>query len=188
MKNNLIFLTLIYLCFSTNIFPQKLSQSNLIKLRIFFYNSTDDKNSLDSLSGFISTLNSNDETDKNPILIAYNGVCNAMYAKYAFFPWNKLKYVNAGMHLLNKAVEIDSSNLEVHFLRFTVLSNLPSFLGYSSKADFEANKIYYMLKSYDTSEDVQLIKNIVQFLIESNRLNKIKQEDLSQYFKLASKQ
>jgi hypothetical protein len=187
VKRKIIFLFLALLTLGINIFPNELSKDNLVKLRSMFYSCANSKDYLDSLSDFISTLNLNNNLNNNPILIAYSGVCNAMYAKYSFFPWDKLNNVNIGMHLLNKAVELDSTNLEIRFLRFTVLSNLPFFLGYASKARTEANVLYKMLKFTNTNEDSELVKNIVHYLIESNRLDKIKQEDLSQYFKLASK-
>lgn len=177
---------IIFLSPSTYVYSKELSKNDLSGLRILLFNSTQNEDSLDSLFVFILDLSKTD-VHKNPLLMAYKGAGNALLAKYSFFPWNKLSHLDDGLQLLDDAVKLDSTSLEIRFLRFSVLTNIPSFLGYSSEADAEAYVLYKMLKSVSYKEDKALIQNVVRFLIDSERLNKNKQEDLIQIYNLVLK-
>lgn len=151
-----------------------LPKVNVDKLRSLLYASTNRESALDSLDNYISKL-VNSKTD-SPLILAYKGAAECIHAKYSFWPWDKLSDVNKGLELLNKSVEINKDNLEIRFLKFAVLHNLPSILGYSDEADQEANNIFSLLSKANYSYDEYLIKNVIQFLIDSERLtaNQIK--------------
>ncbi len=185
MISKILIGTLIFLSSSNNIYSAELPKNNLAELRTLLFNSTQNEDSLDSLFALISILSKKTDINNNPLLLAYSGVGKALLAKYSFFPWDKLSYVDDGLQLLDNAVKFDSTNLEIRFLRFSVLSNIPSFLGYSSDADAEADVLYRMLKSSSYNEDAELIKNVVQFLITSERLDKDKEKDLTLIFNVA---
>lgn len=185
MKLKIIFAILFLFSYSITISATDIPQSLRYKLRLLLYDSTKNKESLDSLLVITSDLRKNINIKDSPVVIAYCGIGEALLAKYTFFPWDKLIYLNKGLKLLDKAVNVDSNNLEIRFLRFTVLSNVPSFLGYSSEANYEADVLYNMLKSYEYKEDSKLIENVVRFLIKSKRLDKYKQMDLNILYNLA---
>jgi len=187
LKKKITFVCLFLLGFLINIYSNELPKNELKVLRTLLYESTESEDSLNSLFAFISILSKKNDIIRTPLLLAYRGVGKALMAEYSFFPWNKLEHVNKGIELLDKAVEMDSSNLEIRFLRFTVLSNIPFFLGYSSEADSDAIFLYELLKSGTYNEDKELIKNVVRFLLESERLDKNKQEDLSLIYNIALK-
>lgn len=144
------------------------------KLRSLLYASTNRESALDSLDNYLSKLMVS--VDDSPLILAYKGAAESIRAKYNFWLWDKLSDVNKGLESLNKSVEIDKDNLEIRFLRFAVLHNLPSMLGYSDEADQEANSIFSMLTKAKYSYDQYLIKNVSEFLINSERLtaNQIK--------------
>lgn len=54
-----------------------------------------------------------------------------MMAKYVSNPFRKLSYFKGGKQLLEKCVSADTENAEIRYLRLTVQSNAPSFLGYN---------------------------------------------------------
>jgi hypothetical protein len=188
LKTKILIGILIFFSPLNYIYSKELPENYLSELRILLFNSTQNEESLDSLLVFISALSRKTGINKNPLLLAYKGTGNALLAKYSFFPWNKLSHLNDGLQLLDDAVRLDSSSLEIRFLRFSVLSNIPSFLGYSAEADKEANVIYAMLKSSNYNEDAELIKNAVQFLIASGRLDKNKEKDLTHTYNMALEQ
>lgn len=144
------------------------SKVTIDKLRSLLYSSTNRESALDSLDNYINTLVTS-KTD-SPIILAYRGAAESIRAKYNFWPWDKLSDVNKGLELLNKSVDLDKDNLEIRFLRFAVLHNLPSILNYSDEADQEASIIFSMITKTNHSYDEFLIKNVVEFLIKSERL------------------
>ncbi|MGA7719712.1 MAG: hypothetical protein WCA84_00915 [Ignavibacteriaceae bacterium] len=188
MKLKIILAFLIILIFPIKNYSTDLTKNDLAKLRVLFYQSTKNEDSLDTLFTFLSVLSKKNDIKNNPLLIAYSGVGKALLARYTFFPWDKLRYVNDGFRLMDEAVELDDNNLEIRFLRFSVLTNIPPILGYTEKANKEANSLYLLLMSSNIMEDDKLIKNIAEFLILSKRLDQNKQKDLSQMFKIAIKQ
>ena len=145
------------------------SKVTIDKLRILLYASTNRESALDSLDNYVTKL-VNSTTD-SPIILAYKGAAESIRAKYNFWPWDKLSNVNTGLELLNKSVDLDKDNLEIRFLRFAVLHNLPSMLSYSDEADQEAFIIFSMITKTNYSYDEFLIKNVVEFLVNSERLS-----------------
>lgn len=174
--------------FLINIYSNDLPKNEHKVLRSLLYASIESEDSLNSLFTYIFVLSKKNDITKTPLLLAYSGVGKALMAEYSFFPWKKLEHVNKGIELLDKAVRLDSNHLEIRFLRFSVLSNIPFFLGYSSGADSDAVFLYELLKSGNYKEDKELIKNVVRFLLDSERLDKNKQEDLSLIYNVALKQ
>lgn len=150
------------------IFPSDLTKANIDNLRNLLYASTNRESALDSLENYLTKLE-NVGTD-SPLILAYKGASESLKAKYNFWPWEKFSNVKKGLKLLNRSVELDKENLEIRFLRFAVLHNLPSILSYSDEADTEAGIIFEMLNKSGYSYDQFLIKNIIEFLISSERL------------------
>jgi hypothetical protein len=66
-----------------------------------------------------------------PLLLGYKGMANLMLAYHALNPYTKLKHFLQGKHLLNRAIALAPEQLELRYLRFTVQTNAPKFLGYS---------------------------------------------------------
>jgi hypothetical protein len=67
----------------------------------------------------------------NPLFLGYKAVATMLMAKYVFFPFTKLSHFNKGKKMLSKSIEADQKNVELRFLRFTVQTNVPSFLNYT---------------------------------------------------------
>lgn len=87
----------------------------------------------------IESLKNIDET-KSPLLGGYKGCAAMIMAKHVFNPFMKLSYFNKGKRILEKAIETDKSNVELRYLRFTVQTNSPSFLGY--KKDMPGDRAF----------------------------------------------
>ena len=65
--------------------------------------------------------------------------------------------------MLDKAIALET-NLELHFLRFAVQTNIPSFLPYTG--DIEYDKKYIFL-NLGKSKDKDLIKRIILYLSQT---------------------
>ena len=64
-------------------------------------------------------------------VLAYQAVGEALQARYGWSPLAKLRAVRAAQELFGRAVALEPDNVEVRFLRFTVESHIPRYLGFS---------------------------------------------------------
>ena len=111
---------------------------------------------------------------KNPdaLILAYLGSAQAIKAKHAWNPVNKMSYLNQGFNTINKAVNKDPNQLEVRFLRFSLQFYVPSFLGYSKNIDTDKDKIITLLQNEKNSNlniDKKILKDMVNFMIDSKK-------------------
>ncbi len=116
----------------------------------------------------IRLLENYDETN-NQILAAYRACATMMMAKHTFNPIAKLSYFKRGKLLLERSINATNENIELHFLRFSVQSQSPTFLGYNS-ALLEDKTL--LLKAVYTLKDISLKKIIISFLKTSDHLSK----------------
>src|SRR5688572_1842053 len=74
---------------------------------------------------------------EEPLIRGYRGCLTMMMARYALNPASKLDYFKEGRAMLESAIAEVPAHIELRYLRFTVQTNLPSFLGYDQnrKAD-----------------------------------------------------
>ena len=73
-------------------------------------------------------------TQQNAVVLAYKAAAEAIRARDASM-LSKLTYVQQASKQFEQAVQLDPNNPEVRFLRLSVESNLPSFLGLSQHVD-----------------------------------------------------
>lgn len=107
------------------------------------------------------------------LILAYLGSAEALRAKHAFNPINKLAYLKQGSKTLGNAVNTAPNNVEIRFLRFSLEHYIPSFLGYNKNLVADREKIIELLQHKNKSESVnsntQIAKNIINFLLETKR-------------------
>ena len=75
-----------------------------------------------------------DYQQQDALVLGYKAASEAIRARDASM-FNKLTYVQQAAHTFEQAVALDPANAEVRFLRFSVESNLPAFLGLSKHVD-----------------------------------------------------
>jgi len=129
-----------------------------------FYNDFDQEQTINFYNKVIGIQN------PSPVIIAYVGVAEALLAKIMWNPFSKIEHLRASRDLFSQAIQIDSSNLEIRFLRFSTQFYLPSFLGFSK--DLEDDKIAIMehLGNLNQNElDSELLIFIVDFMGETKQ-------------------
>jgi hypothetical protein len=114
------------------------------------------------------------DTTSAPVLVCYKGANEMIQAKYRVNPVNKLIQFNKGKELIRKAFSRDKLNLEMRFVRFSIQSNLPVFLGYHGELDQDEQ---YLLGNTKANKDTELQKMIFNYL---SGLSTIKPGDLKQ--------
>ncbi|TKB95707.1 hypothetical protein [Pedobacter cryophilus] len=111
---------------------------------------------------------------KNPdaLILAYLGSAQAIKAKHAWNPVNKMSYLKQGFKTIDKAIAKDPNHLEVRFLRFSLQYYVPTFLGYSKNIDTDKDKIIDLLKKKEVASlklDKKILKDMVNFMIDSKK-------------------
>ncbi|MDQ2792724.1 MAG: hypothetical protein M3Y12_01755 [Bacteroidota bacterium] len=120
--------------------------------------------------------------DRDGLVLAYKGASEAIRARDASM-FNKLTYVQDAAKTFEQAVGIDPQNPEIRFLRFSVESNLPAFLGLSKHVEEDKEMLLSAALNYPgTGLDAEAFHTVRGFLVErghvseeeAQRLNKVK--------------
>ncbi len=183
MKRNVIYL--LWICFTGLIFAsgkttegKELDFAVLESLRIKYYSAVEDEDFLPELENYIEKIFNSPETKANPLYLAYKGGVAAVKSKHAFWPHKKLSNLNTAMDFLEKAIALEKENLEIRFMRFSILHYVPGFLGYSSERAEDARIIAKLLLKKDYSSiDEKVQKGIAEFMLRSDRLTEEETSD-----------
>jgi hypothetical protein len=141
-------------------------------IRLLFYEAIEDEDKLTELESFLQKEFSHNSKNYKPIILAYLGAIEALKGKHAFNPFSKLSHVISSLDILEKAVDRDLHNLEIRFIRFSILHHLPGILGYGKERKDDIVEICYQLSLKDYARyDPKLQKNVIDFMLETERLS-----------------
>lgn len=106
----------------------------------------------------IEELNKNKE---NPVCLAYLGAFRIIWAKHIINPFARLNTFNKGKKDIERAVEEESNNIEIRFIRLSIQKNCPSFLGYDSNIEQDKKFIHTNKKNINSAQLKEMIAAIV---------------------------
>jgi hypothetical protein len=95
------------------------------------------------------------------VYLGYKGAARMMQAKHAFNPISKWNLFKDGKKILESAIASDPNNIELRYLRLTIKSNVPSFLGYSDKI---ATDKAFLLSKLNSINDKELHQMVTSYL------------------------
>ncbi|MES2446698.1 MAG: hypothetical protein V4546_05920 [Bacteroidota bacterium] len=156
------FLAVLIFMMVSNFFT--MSDVEVATLRKLYYEAAENKTAVKKLSALLAKVNDNSDA----ILIGYRGATEMMEAKYAFNPVTKLSRFNKGKNYLEKAIKKEPKQAELRFIRFSIQTNLPSFLGYNDHIKIDKD---VLINSIVKIDDKQLKNNIIEYLIISKQCN-----------------
>ena len=149
------------------------------QIRKLFYEAVESEEKLEELENYFSKNFTDKALIYHPALLAYTGAIDALKAKHAFNPFTKFSRVISSINTLDRAVNREPNNLEIRFIRFSILHNLPGFLGYGKERNDDMMVIVSQLAKGDfTKYDPKLQKNVIEFMLESERLNELQTRQL----------
>jgi hypothetical protein len=152
---------------SANPEPETINQ-----IRKLFYEAVESEEKLEELENFFHKNFNEKALIYHPALLAYTGAIDALKAKHAINPFTKFSRVLSSLNTLERAVNREPNNLEIRFIRFSILHNLPGFLGYGKERNDDMMVIVSQLAKKDyTRYDSKLLKNVIEFMLTSERLN-----------------
>jgi hypothetical protein len=147
------------------IFAGSASAYDLQGIRLDFYKAVNDAGVANSLYKKLNAIEK-----KDALLLAYLGSTEAVKAKHAWNPYNKMSLLKAGSKKLEQAVSEVPNSLEIRFLRFSLEHYLPSFLGSSKHLAEDRKQIVKLVEAEKFgSVDKDLLKNIISFMKETKR-------------------
>ncbi|MEJ6980628.1 hypothetical protein WG906_09225 [Pedobacter sp. P351] len=153
-----------------------LNASDLPQIRKDYYSAVNDEKAADRFYQSLKSQNSSE-----PIVMAYFGSAQAIRARHAFNPYNKISYLKSGLKTLEAAVSKSPDNLEIRFLRFSLEHYIPAFLGYSKHLEADKRKIIELAKQKKFGAmDKPLLLNLVGFMKETKRCSPLEIATLEQ--------
>jgi hypothetical protein len=147
------------------------AEKDIVFIREQFYLAVDDEDALSGLEKHIIKNYSSDTSNYPPVILAYAGGIEALKAKHAFSPFAKFSHLMSSLDILEKAIDMKPVDLEIRFLRFSILDNIPRFFGYNEEITSDKNVVINeLLKNNFSSLDRETQKGIITYLIESDNL------------------
>ncbi|MCR5886807.1 hypothetical protein LRS06_03260 [Hymenobacter sp. J193] len=105
-------------------------------------------------------------SQQDAVVLAYKAAAEAIRARDASM-FNKLSYVQNASRQFDQAVKLDADNAEIRFLRLSVESNLPGFLGMSQHVDEDRQFLLTtLLKHPESGLDAESFSLVRDFLVE----------------------
>lgn len=129
---------------------------NLIEIRNLYEIAADNKEANTRLIKLLAGI----KTD-NAVLTGYKGAGVMMEANHVFNPITKLSRFKRGKLILENAIKSDASNAELRYIRLTIQTNVPGFLGYSNAIDADKKMIIHQLSEL---KDNDLRNRMVNYL------------------------
>ncbi len=119
----------------------------------------------DSLYNKLQKIN-----QKVPLVVAYLGALEALKAKDSWNLYKKVKFLNLSNKTVLQAVNANPNDMEIRFVRFSIQTNLPHFLGLNKDLDSDKNQILQQLKqkNYGLADKV-FVQNIIKFMLNSKQ-------------------
>ena len=161
-----IFSLIIFSLLSINLNTQDTSE--FIKL---FQTAADDKSKCEKLIELT-------KSKSNALEQAYHGAGLVMMANHVWAPTSKLSNFNKGSDELDAAVEKDSNNPEIRFLRYSIQLKAPGFLNYKDNLKEDRKIIFEKLKGYNKPEFQIMAAN---FLLENDKCSEMEINFLNQW-------
>lgn len=158
-------------------------------IRTLFYESIEDEAKNKQLLQKTSEGMKHGDDDLHDFYLGYYGSALTLEGKHAFNPFTKFSKLREGLDTLSTVIMRNPKDLELRFLRFSVLHHIPSILGYSKERSQDLNVIYSLLVSHAEHDlPANIYQGIISFLIESGRLNDKQEKELEKIMKVTKVQ
>jgi len=133
------------------------SNEEVENIRVLFYKAQSSEKVCRELIDRLEPFNE----ANNVLFMGYRACAVMLMAKHVFNPFSKLSYFKKGKEMLEKAIKSDRDNIELRFLRYTIQTNVPSFLNYSQSKEIDR---LFLVNSLSKLNDQKLKKIITSYL------------------------
>ena len=142
-----------------------LQKINILQVRKDMLAAINSSKVTDSLYNVYQTIEK-----KPPVLTAYIGALQALKAKDSWNPYNKVRYLVQSGKTIQQAINLSPDNMEIRFIRFSIQTHLPGFLGLNSDLSVDKKVMLDQLKQkhYSMADNV-FVAGLIQFLLDSKQ-------------------
>ena len=113
--------------------------------------------------------------DNNKTLVAYKGASIIIISKFESKISDKLKAVKQGIKLIEFAIGIESSNIEIRLIRLSIQENLPKIAKYNKNKSEDKT---FLLSHYN--EQTNSLKEYVKsFILQSKSFSEQEKQSLN---------
>lgn len=116
--------------------------------------------------------------ESNAVYYGYLGAAETIHAQFSMNPYTKLSRFNSGKEKLEAAIAKQPQSMELRYLRFTVQSGAPSFLGYNTQLAADKKFLLDGLRNLSAT-DYDLYKRIAAYLKQSTQLTAAEKQQLT---------
>jgi len=110
-------------------------------------------------------------TDK-AVITGYKGVVKILLCQYTRNPIKIWEHFSSGKTMLEKALEKEPGNVELHFLRFTVQTHVPQITCYTGQIESDKKMLLqYLTCANNDHADADLRTMITSYLLQSEYCN-----------------
>ena len=134
----------------------KIMAINVIEIRNLYEIAAENKEASTKLGKMLAMVK-----DDDALLLGYKGASIMLEANHVFNPITKLNRFNKGKLFIEKAIKMDVANSELRYIRLTIQTNIPGFLGYSKS--IEQDKML-LISQLEKLKDRDLRHRIVNYL------------------------
>jgi hypothetical protein len=121
-----------------------------------------------------------DYRDQDALVLGYKAASEAIKARDASM-LNKLTYVQQAARTFEQAVALAPHNAEIRFLRFSVESNLPPFLGLSKHVEEDKSFLLGAALQHPRSGlDDEAFRTVRSFLVDRKHVSEAEAHQLAQ--------
>lgn len=110
------------------------------------------------------------DVSKSNLLVGYKGAILLGMARHDPNVFKKMSYFSDGKELLEESIANDPKNIELRFLRLTIQTHIPSFLGYNENK--EADKAFVLANLDKAPSEVfrTRVRNFIKHAEEEGKL------------------
>ena len=104
------------------------------------------------------------------LLLGYKGAVEMGVGRHHPNVFKKMGFFNDGKKKLEQSIENDPKNLELRFLRLTIQTNLPSFLGYGDKKEIDKAFVLAELEKAHSEDFKKRVRGFIKKAKEQGKL------------------
>lgn len=106
----------------------------------------------------------------NNLLLGYHGAVLLGMARHDSNVFKKMGFFNDGKEKLEKSILVDPDNIELRFLRLTIQTHMPTFLGYSDNKENDKAFVLNHLEEAPSEEFKKRVRGFIKHAEEQGKL------------------
>jgi hypothetical protein len=107
----------------------------------------------------------------NPLTLGYKGMAEFLKCYHSYNPYLKLKYFYDGKETLERAIQNGPDIPELRYLRFTIQSNAPSFLGYNENIEEDKKIVLDYIVSQMNGVKPSYVQKMIEVMSKSDNVS-----------------